>query len=396
MVNTIMPKVAIIGGSIGGLTAANLLRDLGCEVDVYERTPQPLTGVGTGIVVQPELVRYFIERTDVAVGQISVSSKGMRYHDATTGRLIDEIDASWRFTSYNSLYAGLLRSFGLERYHMGEALVGLDQSADHAKLRFASGRNVQCDLAVCADGALSVSRQRLLGEVPDYAGYISWRATVSPEQLASESWMYFDHVFTYGLLDDSHIIAYPIPTPSPEIAVEGRLLNFQWYWNIAEGADLDEIMSDSVGYRRSISVHPENVQARYVEQLHARARESLAPHFAQLMLTASNPFITMIIDKDIHQMAFGRICLIGDAAITPRPHGAAGAAKAVADAWALAEHLVSADGDVNEALRQWEPGRLRQGRAYLKKVRYMGDLLQHGGEFMPGDPACRFGLPPSR
>ena len=45
---------AVIGGSIGGLTAALLLRDLGFSVQVFERTPTPLDGRGGGIVLQPD------------------------------------------------------------------------------------------------------------------------------------------------------------------------------------------------------------------------------------------------------------------------------------------------------------------------------------------------------
>jgi 2,6-dihydroxypyridine 3-monooxygenase len=44
----------VAGESIGGLTAALLLRDLGFSVDVYERTPTPLEGSGSGIVLQPQ------------------------------------------------------------------------------------------------------------------------------------------------------------------------------------------------------------------------------------------------------------------------------------------------------------------------------------------------------
>jgi 2,6-dihydroxypyridine 3-monooxygenase len=47
------PRVLIAGGSIGGLTAALLLRDLGCEVDVYERSSAALEDRGAGIVVLP-------------------------------------------------------------------------------------------------------------------------------------------------------------------------------------------------------------------------------------------------------------------------------------------------------------------------------------------------------
>lgn len=55
-------RIAVIGGSICGLTTALLLRDAGFDVDVYERSNNPLSGFGNGIVVQPELVRYLVER----------------------------------------------------------------------------------------------------------------------------------------------------------------------------------------------------------------------------------------------------------------------------------------------------------------------------------------------
>lgn len=48
-------RVAVAGGSIGGLAAATALRSVGCAVDVYERTPHQMTSRGAGIVVQPSL-----------------------------------------------------------------------------------------------------------------------------------------------------------------------------------------------------------------------------------------------------------------------------------------------------------------------------------------------------
>ena len=43
-------RVAIVGGSMGGLTTALLLRTLGHDVDVFERATGELTGFGAGIV----------------------------------------------------------------------------------------------------------------------------------------------------------------------------------------------------------------------------------------------------------------------------------------------------------------------------------------------------------
>ncbi len=389
-----MPRVAVVGGSIGGLTAAALLRDAGCEVDVYERTPVPLSGYGAGIVVQPDLVRYFLERTDITLDHISVPSSAIRYFNAGDGTLIGEVKADWRYTSYNALYQGLLQSFGLERYHLGEALVGLDQQGGEVELRFASGRVVRCELAVCADGGFSTARQRLLGIVPKYAGYITWRGLAGRSVLSDEAWDFFDGRFTYGLLDDSHIIAYPIPALGDDFRIAGRNINFQWYWNVPEGPELDEMMSDREGVRRPVSVHADGVQQRYLDELHRRARARLALEpLVELMTVAEKPFITIIADADTPRMAIGRICLLGDAAITGRPHAAAGAAKAAANAWELAEAIVSTGDDVEEALRRWEPRQLRQGRAVLAKVRRMGGALQTGGPFVPGDPANRFGMP---
>lgn len=172
-------------------------------------------------------------------------------------------------------------------------------------------------------------------------------------------------------------------------------INFQWYWNVPESPPLDEMMSDRDGVRRAVSVHADGVQRRYVEELHRRAREELALEpFTELVTAADKPFITVIADTDVPRMVVGRACLLGDAAVTGRPHAAAGAAKAAANAWALAEALVDSAGDVELALQAWEPAQLWQGRALLAKVRHMGNLLQNGGPFLPGDPACRFGLPP--
>ena len=391
---TQMPRVAVVGGSIGGLTAALVLRDAGCEVDVFERSPTLLSSFGAGIVVQPELVRYFVERTPIELEQISVPSKSIRYLRADSGALLGEVHAEWRYTSYTALYGGLLRSFGRERYHLGEALVALEQDGPHVELRFASGELVRCDLAVCADGGFSTARMRLLGIAPRYAGYISWRGLADRALLSEEAWSFFDERFTYGLLPDSHIIAYPIPVIDDDLSVSGSQVNFQWYWNIPEGRQLDEIMTGRDGTRRLVSVHADDVQERFVEELHRRAKEHVAVEpLMELITSVRRPFVTVIADADTPQMVVGRICLLGDAGVTGRPHAGAGGAKAAADAWTLAECLLEAHGDVERALQRWEAPQLEQGYALLAKVRHMGRVLQSGGGFVPGDAAFRWGLP---
>ncbi|HCB03251.1 MAG TPA: FAD binding domain-containing protein [Nocardioides sp.] len=388
------PKVAVVGGSIAGLTAANVLRDASCEVDVYERSETLLSGFGTGIVVQPELVRYLLERTSTTLDDISVPSHEMRYFDAASGRNAGQVDAGWRFTAYNAVYQKLLDAFGTERYHLGKELVRVTPGVEGASASFADGTEVTADLVVCADGGGSVARAQLLGRKPDYAGYVTWRGMVDQRDVSPETWDFFQDAFTYGLLPDGHIIAYPISQVSSEGEVTGETrLNFQWYWNVDAGAALDELMTANDGSRRPVSVHFVALPASSLEQFHSRATNELAPVFRDLITGAPQPFVTIVADADVSQMAFDRVALIGDAAFTPRPHAAAGAAKAAADAWALADRLVEASGDVREALTAWEPERLAVGQAYLTKVRAMANALQHGGEFPPGAAEFRFGLP---
>ena len=134
------------------------------------------------------------------------------------------------------------------------------------------------------------------------------------------------------------------------------------------------------------------LRSEVLAEFRQRAKEELIEPFAELVHAAAEPFVTVIADGDVPTMRVGRFVLIGDAAITPRPHAAAGAAKAAGDAWDLATALTRSAHDPWAGLSEWEARRLAVGRAYLEKVRRMGGVLQNGALFAPGDPANRFGL----
>ena len=120
-------------------------------------------------------------------------------------------------------------------------------------------------------------------------------------------------------------------------------MNFTWYRNVAAGPHYDELMTDSAGIPRPLSVPGGQVQDRLVQQRRADAARRLPEPIADLVTAAKEPFVTAIADADCHALRAGRVCLVGDAAITARPHAAAGSAKAAADAWDLAEHLADID-----------------------------------------------------
>ena len=92
----------------------------------------------------------------------------------------------------------------------------------------------------------------------------------------------------------------------------------------------------------------------------------------------------MIVDIEVPSMVVGQVCIVGDAAFALRPHVAAGTAKAAADARALADALREADGEIDAALRRWEPDQLELGRAATRRTREVGERAQVTGSFEPG------------
>ena len=104
-------RVAVVGGSIGGLTTALLLRSLGCDVDVFERVTGDLTASGAGIVAHEVTLRYLLERTSTSLTSMTVGVDTFRLFDGA-GSLLWEEPVAYKLVSWGSLYRSLLGEFG--------------------------------------------------------------------------------------------------------------------------------------------------------------------------------------------------------------------------------------------------------------------------------------------
>jgi 2,6-dihydroxypyridine 3-monooxygenase len=342
-------RVGIVGGSLGGLTTALVLRDIGCEVDVFERSPVELSGFGAGIVVHEATVRYLVDRLGMALDNISVPSRVLQYLGAG-GKVTFERPSPYRFTAWNTVFRALAAELGDARYHLGHALVGFDQDEEGVDVRFANGRAARYDLLATLGDAI-----------------------------------------TYGLIEHSHIVAYQIPSVAGQMTEGERLVNFVWYRNVTERAALDELMTDKDGLHRPLSLHPGIVQQRYVDEIRETARRELPPQLAEMVDRTPQPFVQAIVDVESPKMAFGRVAILGDGAFTARPHAAAGTAKAAENAWTLAAALEGAV-DVPSALAAWEPGQLALGSQLVTRAKEIGERSQLHGTWRPGDPDLQFGL----
>lgn len=387
-----MPRVTIAGGSVGGLTAALVLRDIGCDVQVLERSSTALQARGVGIAALDVTLEYLVKRGGFQPSAVCSATRWIRFLNRD-GTVRYEKEHKYLFSSWNTIYRALLSLFDANRYTLGAEVTGFSGHADTVTATVGSGSRIETDLLICADGVGSAARARLLPEVkPAYAGYVAWRGTLPERELSASARKILSDAITYQVLPHSHILVYPIPAMDGSLAEGDRLMNVVWYVNVAAGAPLDAIMTDTGGIRRQISVPPGAAAPATVAGMRRAAGDRLARAIAEVVLGIPEPFIQAVYDIEVPRMAFGRVCLIGDAAFAVRPHAAAGTAKAAADGWALARELVAAGGDVPVALAAWERRQLALGRSLLARCRDIGDSSQVTGTFRPGDPRLIFGL----
>ncbi len=385
-------RAVVIGGSLGGLTSALLLRKLGFTVDIFERSSTPLENRGGGIVLQPITMKWFDGHSARRITDLSTCSSRLRYlgRDNT---IVHEEPAEWWYSSWGTMYRALLHDFGDEHYQLGEFCAGFTQHADQVELRFVSGRAERAELVVFADGITSTARRLMFPDLGrHYSGYVGWRGTVREDAVTDPTRELLTDALTYCVADHTHAVMYLIPGMDGELEPGRRLFNYVWYRNVPAGPGLQELTTDTRGHECPVSVHPGQVQRRYLEQLREAAVAQLAPAVAEVVVRTGQPYLQVVADTRIPGMADGRIAIIGDAAFAARPHAAAGTAKAADDAWKLFEHLAAADGGIPEALKRWEPGQLALGNQLIDRVTAMGSRSQVTSTWRPGDPDLRFGL----
>ncbi len=379
-----------MGGSLGGLTAACLLHDDGHDVTVYERSPRELEQRGAGIGLLESTSRYLVERAGLSLDEVSIPTGHIRYL-RRDGSVAHDAEHAYRFSSWNTVYRRLLAHWGHGRYLLDHEMVDFSQHDHTVTVGFAD-RAIEADLLVCADGVGSASRRTLQpNAVEAYAGYVAWRGMVPEADLPADLAASLTDAITYYVYANSHILVYPIPGLDGSVETGERLINFVWYRNYLIGGDVDDLLTDRHGERRELSVPPGLAAEHHVTEMRATATARLPRSLAEVVDRTAEPFLQVVYDIEVDRMAFGRVCLLGDAAFSARPHAAAGTAKAADDGWALADALASAH-DVPAALAAWEPRQLQVGRSLLERTRQIGRRSQVDNSWEPGDPAFIFGL----
>lgn len=371
---TVNRKAIAIGGSLSGLFTGVLLRSIGWQVDIYERSPRTLSSRGGGVVLQPDVVEAF------AIAGIPHQNLGVvateRYYLQRNGS-IQTMPMRQTLTSWNTLYNNLKRHFPDEHYHQGKCLRDLQQHDEKVTAIFADGTQTTGDLLIGADGVTSTVRQILLPTYdPMYAGYVGYRGLVDEKDLDPETAAIMTERFVFYQFRNSHILQYVIPGEDESLEPGKRRFNWVWYLNYDEATELPRVLTDKNGKRRDYSIPPGMMADDVEQEMRNYAQNVLVEPFQKLIAATKEPFVQAILDLGVPNMVFDRIALIGDAAFIPRPHTAASVSKAAANAIALTNALKQHEHNVPLALKAWELDQLALGMHLWKRGQDLGETSQ--------------------
>jgi 2-polyprenyl-6-methoxyphenol hydroxylase-like FAD-dependent oxidoreductase len=369
------PKAIVVGGSLGGLFAANLLSRNGWQVDVFERVPEELAGRGAGIVTHPELFEALAAAGVEIDDSIGVQVKS-RVTFSQNGSVISERDLPQTLTAWGKMYHVLRSAFADAHYHSGGTVVSVENAADHASVTLSDGTVHRAALVIAADGFKSALRDRFLPNVGlQYAGYVAWRGLVDEKALTRETHDALFEKFAFCLPPHEQILGYPVAGQGNSTKPGERRYNFVWYRATSEDVDLPNLLTDATGKRWAGGIPPTLIRPNVLEDMEEAAASLLAPQFAEVVTKATQPLFQPIFDLEVPQMVFGRVALLGDAAFVARPHCGMGVTKAAGDAMALVDSL-NRNATIADALSEYSKVRTQFGNAIVQHARHLGAYMQ--------------------
>lgn len=371
------PRALVIGGSLGGLFAGNLLRSIGWDVDIFERSARDLDSRGGGIVLQPDVVEAF-RRTGIDFASVNLGVP-------STDRVVFQPDGSIRSrqyapqtqTSWSLIYTTLRSAFGDSHYHQAKVLTRVEQdnAAHKVTAHFADGTAETGDLLIGADGGNSMVRQQFWPQqVPTYAGYLAWRGLVPEDEMPPSAREALHGDFGFANNTGSHILGYLVPGENNDVRPGHRFYNWVWY-RVADPSQLARIMTDRNGRQRGYSIPEGMLAEQWIRHVREEAQALLPPGFRAIVEATQQPFAQAIRDLASDQMVAGRVVILGDAGAIPRPHTAASTSKAASNALDLADALLAAPDNIDAALKAWEPRQIALGKVLRRQGVETGNYL---------------------
>ena len=362
----------VIGGGIGGLTAALSLHAAGIAVRVYELVAD-LEPLGVGINLQPNAVRELIELgLGDALAATAIETAELGYYNKHGQLIWSEprgLAAGYAWPQYSIdrgdlqmiLLDAVKDRIGPDNVFTGHHLVAFEQNGSGVTACFIDRRRGQPlpphsgDVLIGCDGIHSVVRAKLHPSEgsPVSSGRIQWRGVVEAEPfLAGRT-----HV-TMGF-SDQRAVVYPI---SRKAADRGRS-RINWVTVLGGQSASGERRT----WDRRVS------KDRFFHRFKDWNFEWIK--FADLISRTDEIYEYPAHDRDpLSRWSFGRVTLLGDAAHPMWAVGAQAGSQAIVDARVLAFALATAPTS-ERALELYEAQRRPIMNAVALKNREFGPTI---------------------
>ena len=369
-------RALVIGGSLGGLFAANALRRIGWDVAVFERVEDDLASRGAGIGVHDDLLDLMRRMGLTVDDSIGVMGRTRICLDRS-GRVTHKLDLPQMQSAWARVYRLLKDAFPATDYHFGMALDRIEQDAAGVTAVFAGGSRAKGELLIGADGIRSTVREQMLPEArPRYAGYVAWRGVVDEWAVPPDVHREIFGYYTMCLPEGEMMLSYAVPGRDNDTRPGRRGYNHIWYRPTDFDATLPRLCTDASGRCHGISIPPPLIRPEVIAESKAAARALLAPQIASIVEQTEQIFFQAIFDLESPRIALGRVVLLGDAAFVARPHVGLGVTKAALDAECLAREIEAKDGDLDAALSVYDRERRLFGTRIVARARRLGAYIE--------------------
>ena len=351
----------VVGGGIGGLTAALALARNGRAVHVLEKG-EAFTEIGAGLQLAPNATRVLSQLGVFdAVAAHAVLPSRLLWMDAVTEKPITSVDLGKPFIErfghpYLVMHRGDLLSAlydackqsGRVTLEASRDVVSVEDLGKTARAHLANGDTFETEMLIGADGLWSRIRRVLHDDQPNCAPYVAYRGTLPMKDIS------------------------PHAGADTVVMWAGPNMHFVQY-SIRGGEEYNQ-----VAVFRSKSYRPDTDQWGLFDELEA--------HFAQCCPYVQDCIQLMWRDKrwpmydrePVVDWVKGRIALLGDAAHPMFQYIAQGACQAIEDGYALAQN-VAAKSDIDQALASYQAARnLRTARVQMT-ARAMGSFFHMQG-----------------
>ena len=343
--------VLVVGGGLGGLTAALALGRQGRRVRVLEATPE-LGAIGYGIQLGPNVFPMFarLGLVEALLAQ-SILPRACVMFDALTGAKVTHIpnDPALRArfgapyvvihrVDLHKILLDACRATGTITLEPSTSVVDYTQRDDGVTLTTEDGRKIDGVALIGADGLRSLVRARIVNDgEPKPIGYVAHRTIVPIGEVPAGVQR---DVSALWVGPGFHMVHYPLR--------DNTLFNIVAVFRTDTHGDKgDSAFNASEVERTYATAHP--VMKSLLEIMDLKRR-------------------WMIADRDpVRHWSNGRVTMLGDAAHPALQTFAQGACMAIEDGVTLAAMVDLAKGDFAAAFKRYEQARVvRTGRVVLE------------------------------